>query len=128
MKTDPSPVIKSLTVHCDIKNEDQGKPGSFKVPVGQRRQAIYERSGRGLEEGWDDDTAHSTAKRRLVISAPRSRRDGHLPDRRELNRQDAPDVAREPLLARPAEFGGAEPGGELSHGRARVTATTHLTP
>jgi hypothetical protein len=53
--------IKQVTVHCDIKNEDKEKPGSFKFQLKKDGKTVYERSGWGLEEGWDDNTNHQTS-------------------------------------------------------------------
>jgi hypothetical protein len=53
--------VKQVTVHCDIKHEDKEKPGSFKFQVKKDGKVLYERSGFGLEEGWDDDTSHQTS-------------------------------------------------------------------
>ena len=53
--------IKQATVHCNIKNEDKEKPGSFRFQLKKDGKTVYERSGWGLEEAWEDQTSHQTS-------------------------------------------------------------------
>ncbi|HVJ68736.1 MAG TPA: hypothetical protein VM510_12165 [Caulifigura sp.] len=57
----PAPKVKQVTVHCDVKNEDKEKPGSFKYQLKKDGKVVHERSGWGLEEGWEDNTAHQSS-------------------------------------------------------------------
>ena len=50
--------IQQVTVHCDIKNEDKEKPGSFEFQLKKGGVLVFDRSGWGLEEEWDDQTPH----------------------------------------------------------------------
>src|SRR3954462_8067114 len=65
--------IKQVTVPCDIKNEDKEKPGSFKVQLKKDGKTVYERSGWGLEEGWDDNTNDQTSSGDLTLAAIKSK-------------------------------------------------------
>ena len=61
--------IKQVTVHCDIKNEDKEKPGSFRFQLKKDGKTVYDRAGWGLEEGWDDQTKHECSSDDMTDAA-----------------------------------------------------------
>lgn len=57
--------IQTVTISCEILNDNKEEPGAFHVQLLRAGVLLYEREHWGLRENWDNGTSHETSSEDL---------------------------------------------------------------